>query len=95
MAMPLTRGILAQTGYQGAIAQLGERYNGIVEVSGSIPLSSTNFFISRSKSECQCSSEPITLWLRRCLLPRWACAGILGKLDGVRQLRRQRFQGAQ
>ena len=28
----------------GAIAQLGERYNGIVEVSGSIPLSSTKFF---------------------------------------------------
>ena len=28
----------------GAIAQLGERYNGIVEVSGSIPLSSTNRF---------------------------------------------------
>ena len=28
----------------GAIAQLGERYNGIVEVSGSIPLSSTNLF---------------------------------------------------
>jgi len=27
----------------GAIAQLGERYNGIVEVSGSIPLSSTIF----------------------------------------------------
>ena len=27
----------------GAIAQLGERYNGIVEVSGSIPLSSTRF----------------------------------------------------
>ena len=26
----------------GAIAQLGERYNGIVEVSGSIPLSSTS-----------------------------------------------------
>jgi hypothetical protein len=26
----------------GAIAQLGERYNGIVEVSGSIPLGSTN-----------------------------------------------------
>ena len=26
----------------GALAQLGERYNGIVEVSGSIPLSSTN-----------------------------------------------------
>ena len=28
--------------FWGAIAQLGERYNGIVEVSGSIPLSSTN-----------------------------------------------------
>ena len=27
---------------QGAIAQLGERLNGIQEVSGSIPLSSTN-----------------------------------------------------
>ncbi len=26
----------------GAIAQLGERYNGIVEVGGSIPPSSTN-----------------------------------------------------
>ena len=26
----------------GAIAQLGERYNGIVEVSGSIPLGSTS-----------------------------------------------------
>ncbi len=26
----------------GAVAQLGERYNGIVEVRGSIPLSSTN-----------------------------------------------------
>ena len=25
----------------GAVAQLGERYDGIVEVSGSIPLSST------------------------------------------------------
>ena len=27
----------------GAVAQLGERYNGIVEVRGSIPLSSTKF----------------------------------------------------
>ena len=27
----------------GAVAQLGERYNGIVEVRGSIPLSSTSF----------------------------------------------------
>ena len=31
-------------GTNGAIAQLGERYNGIVEVSGSIPLSSTKLF---------------------------------------------------
>ena len=30
---------------EGAIAQLGERYNGIVEVSGSIPLSSTKSFL--------------------------------------------------
>ena len=28
---------------KGAVAQLGERYNGIVEVRGSIPLSSTSF----------------------------------------------------
>jgi hypothetical protein len=27
----------------GAVAQLGERYNGIVEVRGSIPLGSTTF----------------------------------------------------
>ena len=27
----------------GAVAQLGERYNGIVEVRGSIPLGSTSF----------------------------------------------------
>src|SRR5580765_1589481 len=27
---------------RGAIAQLGERYNGIVEVTGSIPVGSTN-----------------------------------------------------
>jgi hypothetical protein len=29
---------------RGAIAQLGERYNGIVEVTGSIPVGSTNHF---------------------------------------------------
>ena len=29
-------------GIRGAIAQLGERYNGIVEVTGSIPVGSTN-----------------------------------------------------
>ena len=33
----------------GAIAQLGERYNGIVEVSGSIPLSST-ILITKAKT---------------------------------------------
>ena len=35
----------AERGFQqrGAIAQLGERYNGIVEVTGSIPVSSTTF----------------------------------------------------
>jgi hypothetical protein len=30
------------TSSAGAIAQLGERYNGIVEVTGSIPVGSTN-----------------------------------------------------
>ena len=30
-----------QDEWYGALAQLGERYNGIVEVSGSIPLGST------------------------------------------------------
>ena len=34
----------------GAIAQLGERYNGIVEVSGSIPLGSTTTFPSGASS---------------------------------------------
>jgi hypothetical protein len=34
----------------GAIAQLGERYTGSVEVSGSIPLSSTRFGNKRDKS---------------------------------------------
>ncbi len=29
----------------GALAQLGERYNGIVEVRGSIPLGSTKFHL--------------------------------------------------
>ena len=38
----LLSNIAGATENWGAIAQLGERYNGIVEVSGSIPLSSTN-----------------------------------------------------
>ena len=32
---------LLENEWNGALAQLGERYNGIVEVSGSIPLGST------------------------------------------------------
>ena len=36
--MPIIRGV------KGALAQLGERNTGSVEVSGSIPLGSTNFF---------------------------------------------------
>ena len=32
---------LPENEWNGALAQLGERYNGIVEVSGSIPLGST------------------------------------------------------
>lgn len=36
----------------GALAQLGERYTGSVEVSGSIPLCSTNLIAGRTgKSE--------------------------------------------
>ena len=36
----------------GAIAQLGERYNGIVEVSGSIPLSSTISLLKITPQQC-------------------------------------------
>ena len=38
--MPPTNIVPVKT--YGAIAQLGERYNGIVEVTGSIPVGSTN-----------------------------------------------------
>ena len=38
----------ALSGQDGAIAQLGERFNGIEEVSGSIPLGSTTFSIRNS-----------------------------------------------
>jgi hypothetical protein len=34
--------LATRIGCCGAIAQLGERYNGIVEVTGSIPVGSTN-----------------------------------------------------
>ena len=37
--MPLLSG-----NHQGVIAQLGERYNGIVEVRGSIPRGSTRYY---------------------------------------------------
>ena len=40
----------------GAIAQLGERYNGIVEVSGSIPLGSTN----SNKGLVDISAKPLS-----------------------------------
>ena len=48
--LPLTQSVVCwvlSLGYNciyiGAVAQLGERYNGIVEVWGSIPHGSTNF----------------------------------------------------
>ena len=34
---------MTKQNYYGVVAQLGERLNGIQEVRGSIPLSSTNF----------------------------------------------------
>ncbi len=39
---PHLRGTFGRAPEFGAIAQLGERYNGIVEVDGSIPSGSTN-----------------------------------------------------
>jgi hypothetical protein len=48
-----------QTICDGAIAQLGERYNGIVEVSGSIPLSSTNRFTKTRQPAGFCFSTVI------------------------------------
>ncbi len=43
---PTSRGKLLFRGVCGALAQLGERNTGSVEVSGSIPLGSTNFLYS-------------------------------------------------
>jgi hypothetical protein len=40
--IPRAAASLTQGKIFGAIAQLGERYNGIVEVDGSIPSGSTN-----------------------------------------------------
>ena len=40
--IPRAAALLTQGEVFGAIAQLGERYNGIVEVDGSIPSGSTN-----------------------------------------------------
>ena len=42
----------------GAVAQLGERYNGIVEVRGSIPLGSTKL---ASAFACNTRHHPISL----------------------------------
>ncbi len=49
-------------GIFGAIAQLGERYNGIVEVVGSIPSGSTRFtdFFVMIKDMSPSSSRPRT-----------------------------------
>ncbi len=41
---PANTQINAALSNHGAVAQLGERYNGIVEVVGSIPSGSTNLF---------------------------------------------------
>jgi hypothetical protein len=40
--------------HRGAIAQLGERYNGIVEVTGSIPVGST----TETKGLAECPAKP-------------------------------------
>ena len=50
---------------RGAIAQLGERYNGIVEVIGSIPISSTiylildieNYIVEKTLADIKSKSE--------------------------------------
>ena len=47
----------------GALAQLGERYNGIVEVRGSIPLGSTKTLLSDFNQLC--------LTFDVCLASRW------------------------
>lgn len=45
--------------FPGPIAQLGERHNGIVEVSGSIPLGSTNSKAPRCKTRRFCFCKTI------------------------------------
>jgi hypothetical protein len=58
------------TKINGAIAQLGERYNGIVEVSGSIPLSSTKLFnclMHRIKFLMMDERSYLTLFLKQLL----------------------------
>ena len=43
----------------GAVAQLGERYNGIVEVRGSIPLGSTTLMLATlAAKRCRCCYPP-------------------------------------
>jgi hypothetical protein len=41
----------------GAVAQLGERLNGIQEVRGSIPRSSTTYTLEKNKSLLECRNN--------------------------------------
>ena len=50
-----TRCLRAEAPRFGAIAQLGERYNGIVEVKGSSPFSSTRRYGRRAFTRTSCS----------------------------------------
>ena len=67
MFRPVRRKTGPQTGTasadtRGAIAQLGERYNGIVEVVGSIPSGSTNSPIPASETRVLQNGVQDTAW---------------------------------
>jgi hypothetical protein len=51
----------------GAVAQLGERLNGIQEVDGSIPFSSTILIINQVPAFSEQHSSYATRTLERCL----------------------------
>ena len=59
----------------GAVAQLGERYNRTVEVRGSIPLSSTNIV----------SVVISVLYLAACKF-RWFVVSLLVKFDAITEI---------
>ena len=65
----------------GAVAQLGERYNGIVEVVGSIPSGSTIFiFVINKKSSIMALMLPALFLAYDCLYPTRAvrvCATVI------------------